>query len=157
MSAISIDRVHEIIRNAFEVTCFMFPLEDWEQDLREENDFLMEHPGAVVRFRGAAKGGMVIRPSDNLYEATAANMLGLDNPTQEEKAGALCEMANIICGNTVPLFAKEGRICTILPPFMADPHQPSDLLFRGHHKETCQIHFDEGMAEITLYHEEDHD
>ena len=44
------------------------------------------------------------------------NMLGEDDPTNEEKEGALCEIANIVCGNAAPLFAKNDKICVIKPP-----------------------------------------
>ena len=102
------ENVHDIALNTFEVTCFMFPMDEWEIE-EEELDYPDGSTRSIVGFDGAAKGGMVINPNESLLTAIAANMLGIDVPTEEEKEGALCEIANIICGNTVPLFAKNDK------------------------------------------------
>ena len=144
------ENVHDIALNTFEVTCFMFPMDEWE---REDED--LEHPDggvrSVVRFDGAAEGAMVINPSESLLNAIAANMLGIDEATDEEKEGALCEIANIICGNTVPLFAHNKHICYIRPPRIADAGENTDETFKGMHKEDVKVFLDEGVVDITLY------
>lgn len=142
--------VYEIALNTFEVTCFMFPLEEWEIEAGE-----LEYPDgtirAVVRFDGAVEGGMVIAPSLGLLDAIAANMLGVDEATNEEKEGALCEIANIICGNTVPLFAQNKHICYIRPPRIAPPNENIDESFSGMNREEVKLYMEEGTAEIVLY------
>lgn len=145
------DSIHDIALKTFEVTCFMFPMDEWEM---EDED--LEHPQqtstkSVVRFDGAAEGGMVINPSEPLLEAIAANMLGVDEVSDEEKEGALCEIANIVCGNTVPLFANNQAICYIRPPRIAETGEDTDKTFEGMHREDVKVFLDEGVLEITLY------
>lgn len=132
----------------------MFPLDEWEIE-----DDELEHPDgsvrAIVKFDGAADGGMVINPSQSLLTAIAANMLGIDDPSHEEKEGALCEIANIICGNTVPLFAKNDNICVIRPPRIADTDESADDTFIGMHKDVVNVFLDEGVVEISVYLEDE--
>lgn len=151
MSSEVTNKIQEIALNTFEVTCYMFPLDDWEIEEAGE----IEKPDGTVRsivhFDGAAKGGMVITPSGHLLNAIAANMLGIEEATDDEKEGALCEIANIICGNTVPFFAKDDEICYIRPPRMAKREENTDELFNGMKCEKTQIILDEGLADITIY------
>ncbi len=145
------DKILEIAYRTFELTCYMFPLEEWE--LEEIGD--LQQPDGTVRtivhFDGAAEGGMVIAPSDDLLNAIAANMLGVEAATEDEKEGALCEIANIICGNTVPLFAENDNICYIRPPRIAGKTENTDQVFKDMNREKFQIILDEGIADITLY------
>jgi CheY-specific phosphatase CheX len=145
------DKIQEIALSVFETACYMFPLEEWEL----EDAGSMQQPNgttrAVVRFEGAAQGGMVISPSEDLLHAIAANMLGNDAPDFELKQGALCEIANIICGNTVPLFARSNNICYIRPPRIADAEEDIDAAFSGLQKEMIHMILDEGVAELTIY------
>ncbi len=153
MSTTYTDKIHDIAVNTFEITCYMFPLEEWEM---EDADMLEKPNGlsrSVVHFDGAANGGMVIDASEDLLEAIAANMLGVDEATQEEKEGALCEIANIICGNTVPLFARNENICYIRPPRIAKPEEDLDSIFNNMHHEKLQVYLDEGVADISIYYD----
>ena len=143
------DDIHEIAINTFEVTCFMFPMEEWEID--DDIEPPCNKTRAIVEFDGAIDGGMVINPSETLLAAIAGNMLGIDDPNTEEKEGALCEIANIICGNAAPLFAKNDKICVIRPPQIIKIDVDADKLHEGMHKETVNVYLDEGVAEITVY------
>lgn len=154
MSAPYAERIHDIAVNTFEITCYMFPLEEWEL---EDGDEITRPDGSVrsiVRFDGAADGAMVISPSGELLEAIAENMLGSEETDRELREGALCEIANIICGNTVPLFARNENICYIRPPRIAEPDENTDELFSKMKKESLEVLLDEGMAEITIYYSE---
>ncbi len=145
------DKIREIAYKTFEIVCYMFPLEPWELEEMDEIELPANTVKSIVTFDGAAAGGMIINPSSELLEAIATNMLGADMATPEEKEGALCEMANIICGNTVPLFAKNSNICYIRPPRIAEQDEDTDQTFRGMHKETLKVFLDEGIAEIMIY------
>ncbi len=147
------DSIEEIAHKTFEVTCFMFPMEDWEID--DDIEPPCDKTRAFVEFTGAVEGGMVINPSEHLLTAIAANMLGIDEPSTEEKEGALCEIANIISGNAAPLFAKNDKICVIRPPKIIAVDENPDETFNGMHKETVRVYMDEGVAEVTVYVEED--
>lgn len=149
-TAIHEERLKGIAYQTFEITCYMFPLEEWE--LEDEPVNLGEDSiSAVVHFDGAAEGGMQIRVSPDLFDAIAENMLGMDQGSHELKEGALCEIANIICGNTVPIFAKGEKICYIRTPKIVSGKQAADEEFKAMKQETVHIHLDEGVAEITIY------
>ncbi len=94
---------------------------------------------------------MQIRVSPDLFDAIAENMLGMDQGSHELKEGALCEIANIICGNTVPIFAKGEKICYIRTPKIVSGKQAADEEFKAMKQETVHVHLDEGVAEITIY------
>lgn len=143
-------KIYDIAVNALEITCYMFPLEDWEA---EKEGFTKKGIRAVVGFNGAAKGKMVITPSSEQFlTGIASNMLGEENPDAEEKAGALCEIANIICGNTVPLFARNDKICYIEPPVILDEAEEKvEKELEEMKEESVQVFLDEGSVEITVH------
>lgn len=143
------DKVRKIAYNTFEITCYMFPLEECE--IHEEED-LPEHSKATfVSFDGAARGGILIKVSPDLLNAIAANMLGVDEASDELKEGALNEIANIICGNTVPLFAKNEEICVIGQPQIVDTARNSGSEYETMQTESTFLYLDEGIAEITIH------
>lgn len=135
----------------FEITCYMFPLEEWEIDEDETVDLGDDSISAVVHFDGAAQGGMQIRVSPELFDTISENMLGMEEGTRELKEGALCEIANIICGNIVPIFAKGDDICYIRTPKIAAGKQAAEEEFKSMTSESVHVHLDEGVAEITIY------
>jgi len=145
------DEIYDIAVNTFEVTCYMFPMEEWELEEIEEQALPENGIRSVVGFNGAAEGQMIITPSNDLLSAIAANMLGVDNPDKDQKAGALCEIANIICGNTVPLFAGADNICYIEPPRIVESNWEAVSQSDELHKELLQIYLDEGRAEIRVH------
>lgn len=146
------DQIRDITYETFEITCYMFPLDEWElEDLEiEEIDDPMTE-GAMVHFDGASEGGLMIRPNEELLTAIASNMLGEDEASDEQKAGALCEIANIICGNTVPIFAKDDKICYIRPPFIVEADYNPEKKFEGYEHESLRVFLDEGIADIDIY------
>ena len=130
----------------------MFPLEEWELEEREEQVLPEDGIRSVVGFNGVAEGQMIINPSNDLLSAIAANMLGVENPDTDQKAGALCEITNIICGNTVPLFAAPDNICYIEPPRIVESDWKAAEYFDDlHKKEVLQVYLDEGTAEIRVH------
>jgi len=149
------DKIRNIAINTFEITCYMFPIEEWEVEDYTDLDQPDGSVRSIVSFDGAAVGGMVITPSAELLSAMAINMLGVEEADEELKQGALCEIANIICGNTVPLFAKNNNICYIRPPRIAEEHEDTDRTFEGMHKESLSVFLDEGIAEILIYYSEE--
>src|SRR5690625_2872983 len=111
---------------------------------------------ALVGFHGAADGCMVLHPCHRLLEAIAVNMLGIEEATREQQEGALCEVANIICGNTVPLFAADGQVCILEPPEIIDNRDEEASKktmerYAGTQSESVVLTFDEGVLELKLY------
>lgn len=143
--------IKKIAYDTFEITCYMFPLEDWEIEDLEDDELSLGDKRAYVGFDGAAEGAMVISPSSELYKAIAENMLGEEDIGQEEKDGALCEIANIICGNTVPIFAQNENICYIRPPRLLEEIESPDSLLDNKIKESFNVYLDEGVAKISIY------
>jgi CheY-specific phosphatase CheX len=143
------DRIYNIAVNAFEVTCFMFPLE--EQEMEETPQLSEASKRAAVCFNGATEGRMVMHPSEELLTAIAANMLGAEEPNEEEKEGALCEIANIICGNIVPLFAANDNICYLEPPFILNKNTVDKEDTEDMEEEIVQVFLDEGAVKISVY------
>jgi CheY-specific phosphatase CheX len=149
MITIYVDDIHKIAIHTFEVTCFMFPMEEWEID--EDVEPPCDTTRAIVEFDGAISGGMVINPSEMLLSSIAENMLGIDKPSIEQKKGALCEITNIICGNAAPLFAKNDKICVIKPPQIIDKNIDTNSYFKNMSYDIVNIYLDEGVAQITIY------
>lgn len=154
MIAVHGERLKGIAYQTFEITCYMFPLEEWEMEEQGVVELGDDSISAMVRFDGAVEGGMKIRVSPDLFDAIAENMLGMEKGDREIKEGALCEIANIICGNTVPIFAKGDKICYIRPPKIVDEQNEPDKEFDAMKNETVMVHLDEGVAEINIYYSE---
>ncbi len=146
-----VEELKNIAYKTFEVTCYMFPLEDWELEALVPEGDAEPEKAALVKFDGAAEGGLLIRPDRSLMNGIAMNMLGDDDSTEPLREGALCEIANIICGNTVPLFARDESICYIRPPRIIAINESAGDLFKGYHHEQLEIHLDEGTAKIEIY------
>lgn len=149
MITTNLEDIQEIAINTFEVTCFMFPMEEWEIDENLEPPCYTTR--AIVEFDGAVSGGMVINPSEMLLSSLAENMLGTDDASVEEREGALCEIANIICGNAAPLFAKNDKICVIKPPQIIGKETDTNSYFKDMSCEIINVYLDEGVAQITVY------
>lgn len=146
------DKIYNIAANAFEVACYMFPLQEWEITEKEKIAFDGNKIRSVISFNGAASGKMIFEPSsENFLTAIAANMLGIEDPDEKEKSGALCEIANIVCGNTVPLFAHDDQICFIEPPAVLAGEVDMDEGMETMKKESVQVFLDEGAVRITVY------
>lgn len=145
------EKIKDIAENIFEVTCFMFPLEEWELDEAESTEEPDNKVRAIVEFEGAAEGAMIISPSASLLEALALNMLGIDEAGSEEREGTLCEIANIICGNTVPVFANDDEICVIKPPRILVDEEVISESYLSMESASTRVLVDEGIADITMY------
>jgi len=145
------DQIRKITYETFEITCYMFPLDEWELEELDIGEEASPGSGAMVRFDGASRGGLMIRPNDELLTAIASNMLGEDETSEEQKEGALCEIANIICGNTVPIFAKDEEICYIRPPFIVGKDYDPKVEFDGYLHESIRVFLDEGIADIDIH------
>lgn len=145
------EKIYESAVRAFEMMCYMFPLD--EDEIGEDDPCLDAGcMTSLVTFDGASDGGMVIRADEDLVDAIAANMLGSDDASPEQKQGALCEIANIICGNVIPDFSDGDKISYIRPPRVASEDEDPHELFRGMEKAgPVRVNLDEGNADIVVY------
>lgn len=145
--------IREVVYQTLEVTCYLFPVEaDELEDMGidtdvNEKDMTM----SMVTFQGAAEGALFISANDDLYHALAANMLGEHTTNKDEMDAALCEIANIICGNIVPYFASNGEICKINPPQIASQEVREQYKIDRYKDEFLRVYTDEGIADISIY------
>ncbi len=77
---------------------------------------------AAVDFHGPMRGRLVIRASSNLLPVIASNMMGEDaaqhRPMQRD---ALGEIANVVCGNLLPMLAGSEAVFRLdAPQWRAD-------------------------------------
>ena len=150
MNTVYTDKIRDITLDTFEVTCCMFPLEDWEV---QEGEYGDSEAGikSIVRFDGVTNGALVITPSAVLLDAIAANMLGVDAAESKQKEDALCEIANIICGNTVPLFAENHKICYIQPPKIIRSDECFSREYANMQHESFKMILNEGTVVVDIY------
>ena len=141
-------KIFEAAVETFEITCYMFPVED-DADTDWDKKPVSKKVQSIVDFDGAANGKVIITPSESLLTAMAGNMLGIDSPNQNQKEEALCEVANIIAGNIAPHFSGKAGICYIHPPQLVTEKEnalrPENAL-----EETVRVHLDEGMVDIKV-------
>ena len=142
--------IEKVAVETFEVMCYLFPLAESEITA-EKKRIPAEVVTSAVRFDGAVRGGMILRTTPELLQAIAVNMLGVEEVSEEQKKGALCEIVNIMCGNVTPLFTSGGEICYIHPPWVAEQGNRPEDLFQGMNQESLVLYMDEGPVEILVY------
>lgn len=143
--------IYDSAVETFEISCFLFPVDKEDEKSDWHSDDAVEKIRSEVNFNGATEGKVVIIPSHSLLDAMAANMLGVENPAQQQKEEALCEVANIITGNIAPIFSSEDAICYIEPPKLIEGETEVSESLSTMAKESVSIHLDAGKAEIEVY------
>ena len=130
----------------FEDICFMY----LEPELEDEQKNLALEAAAQVKFKGDYNGRLVVETRGGLFAAIAANMLGNDLPSFQQKNDALGEVANIICGNVVPsLGRKSGQEYKIESPAILSVDEiPAET-----EKPLAQVtlNLSEGRADIKFF------
>lgn len=140
-------KIYEMAVETFEITCFLFPVQEDGVDPSGQK-FELSGRKTVVEFSGAAEGMVVISTSEALLNAMAANMLGIEEPNASDKEEALCEVANIISGNIAPMFSDEDEICYINPPQLIEEGKAIGNNLEQSEKESVRVFFNEGAVDI---------
>lgn len=103
------------VRDVFENLCFMLPT--------PTNGSIPPDPGSLSRvilavdFTGAGRGSLHLTLPDSMISSVASSMLGEDGPLElSEQYDAVCELANIVCGNVLPLIAGERAVFDLSSP-----------------------------------------
>ena len=99
-----------------------------------------------VRFSGPKAGVLELTLPPALMAAVTVSMLGDEGPhapdTQEQ---AVCELANITCGNLLPLIAGEQAIFNLgSPTFVSTPRPLDDA------DASTAIRLDDGLIEARV-------
>ncbi|GLC25327.1 chemotaxis protein CheX [Roseisolibacter agri] len=106
-----------------------------------------------VAFTGPCAGALDVAVSDDVAVALAANMLGLDPDTVRHESqwrhDAVGELANVVCGNVLPLVAGREAVFHLAAPAVravADAPAAGD----GPSALTATLGVDGGRAVLTL-------
>ena len=131
----------------FEELGFLLP----ELDLSEEQNQAETSAGVYVDFVGPFNGRVVVKIGSDLMPVLAANMLGQEEtPSLSQQRDAQGELANVICGNLLPMIAGSQAVFHIqAPQFFID--QPPDFPGGGTALVEVQIGLDNGRADVQLY------
>lgn len=136
----------------FEELALLFP----ESDTTPEQDAEPLDVTVSVDFRGPMTGRLVLRASDCVLPAVAANMLGAEESRQAPlQRDALGELANVICGNVLPLVAGAEAVFHLGAPLV---HADGDRLSRDDDAPQATVCFgvEDGRVEAQLYVFADH-
>lgn len=102
-----------------------------------------------VGFAGAYSGGLELSLSKPALAELAANMLGVMDGEplgEEQQQDALQELANVICGNILPVLAGETAEFTIDAPVPVPPERPAWPAPAA----CCLLGLDNGVCRVRL-------
>ncbi len=131
----------------FEKLGFLFPI---GETAPFDNSAFGSDKCVSVDFYGDFHGRVVLNVSNDLLPIVAENILGDDEtPSENLQLDALGEVANVICGNVLPMIFGEQSVIRLSAP----QHGKSD---RGKNNATklvgeIRLGFDEGRANVRLY------
>lgn len=132
--------------STFEDLAFLF----LEPECSEEQAAAPLDAAVSVDFHGPVRGRLTVRVSSRLMPTIAANMLGEEQARQVPlQRDALGEVANVVCGNALPLIAGAGAVFRLdAPRWIADEPRardgdaPAARIAGG---------VDDGRAEVELF------
>ncbi len=106
-----------------------------------------------VEFHGPMRGRVVLRVTESLMPAIAANMLGDDEshlvPLQRDAIG---EMTNVVCGNLLPLLAGTEAVFRLdAPHWRARTTASEDSRAGDAPLSSVVLGMDDGRVEVQLY------
>jgi CheY-specific phosphatase CheX len=97
----------------FEDLGFMLPT----LELDSEQAAAGFHSAVSVNFRGPMKGTLLVSINGDILPTLASNMLGEDEfPSALQQEDALKELANVICGNLLPMIAGPAAVFDLSEP-----------------------------------------
>ncbi len=131
----------------FEELGFLLPTPEFKH---EDQDGVKD--GTVcVHFRGTFSGDLLLSLHGGLLPFVAANMLGEDEaPSREIQEGALRELANVICGNALPLIVGKREVFQLDAPRQINAEEEKSIL-NNLPTATVYIGLDEGRADVSLF------
>ncbi len=142
--------IYQAATATFEEIAFMLPTEELEDEQRNA----AVTATASVTFHGEIDGTLMIAVcGSSLLPQLAANMLGDDEEHSEQtQRDALGEIANIICGNALPLITNRKAVFHLDAP---DIETAADASTSGAFSlpptAKVQMGLDEGRADLMLF------
>lgn len=99
----------EVATRTLEELCFFFAMPLLNDEQRDaETDAAMS-----VRFHGALNGRLVVRLAGGMLPMLASNMLGDVDGNSAMQRDALGEVANVVCGNLLPMIGGSADVYAI--------------------------------------------
>lgn len=130
--------------STFEDLGFLLP----EQQLTEEQEAADLGSAVRIRFEGPFDGCVYVALTGSVLESLTMNMLGdMDRPSESVLQDALGEVANVICGNALPMIAGTREIFHLSAPASEGAASCPD----GNLVETIVLGIEEGRVEVSLY------
>jgi CheY-specific phosphatase CheX len=134
----------QVAARTFEDLCFLYPM----PLLSDEQRNAAVDASMSVRFAGPLRGRLVVRLCGGMLELLASNMLGDANGDAHMQRDALAEVANVVCGNLVPLIGGSDA------EFSLDAPQPVVVLAHAKPSPDVMVQFGlehSGRADVFLY------
>lgn len=147
MSSTTARSLSQATTATFEELALLFP----ETELSPEQAAAPLDVAVSVDFRGPLAGRLVVRASECILPAIAANMLGAEESKQLPlQRDALGEIGNVICGHVLPLIAGADKIFNLAAPVL---HEGGVLPQRDSDTPTARVEVgvEDGRAEAVLY------
>ncbi|GAB1342757.1 chemotaxis protein CheX [Gemmatimonas sp.] len=147
MSSTTAQSLSRATTATFEELALLFP----ETELSAEQAAAPLDVAVSVDFRGPLTGRLVVRASQSILPAIAANMLGAEESKQLPlQRDALGEIGNVICGHVLPLIAGADKIFNLAAPIV---HEGGSLPQREEDEPSARVMVgvEEGRAEAVLY------
>ena len=132
----------------FEDLGFLLP----DEDLNDEQKAAQGEARVSIAFKGPFDGELVVRLYGGVLPGMTANMLGeMEPPEVSMQNDAFGEIANVICGNALPVIAGSRQVFDLGAPEV-------ERLPQGSWKQSGQapaaeisLGLEEGRAEVLLY------
>ena len=136
----------QALLDVFESLCFMLPRPARESLPPEQAG--LSRLVVAVDFRGAGTGTLHLTLPDSMVASVATAMLGEDEaPPLPEQYDAVCELANIVCGNALPRIVGDRAVFDLASPRVIAT-MAADLgdLFDA----SARVHLDEGLVGAAI-------
>jgi CheY-specific phosphatase CheX len=147
MSSTTAQSLSRATTATFEELALLFP----ETELSPEQAAAPLDVGVSVEFRGPLTGRLVVRASQCILPAIAANMLGEEESKQLPlQRDALGEIGNVICGHVLPLIGGADKIFNLGAPVI---HESGVMPQRERDQPAAvvQVGVEDGRAEAVLF------
>jgi CheY-specific phosphatase CheX len=129
----------------FEELGFLIPAVDLEPACGDAQNMAV----ASVQFWGPFQGQLTVKISRDMLPVLTTNMLGEEEiPSEQHQLDALGEVANVVCGNVLPLIGGVKEVFHIGAP-RAHKNAPAEVKTEDT-SVGVRLNFDEGCAELLL-------
>jgi len=118
-------------------------------EMEEEQKAASPDTAVEVDFRGPFSGRLILAVSGGILPGIVANMLGEDEAASAgSQSDALGELANVICGNVLPLVAGDRLTFDLASPRLFDS---ATLPALGRPTTEVHVGIEEGRADVYLF------